>query len=159
MGKTNRLYLLDQLFDTVSTIPAVLDELHHGQLSSTQFVERIDSVQRFNDGWLAVASPTSQELSLAETVSDHALSRVDAKCIAVTETRGKTLLTDDSHIGQICRQRGTAVWDLKLLIEACIQQELLTEGELGDVITDLEEADGYRFSEQDRDGLFARVHS
>lgn len=78
-------------------------------------------MKRFNDGWLTVASTTSQELSLAETVSDHALSRVDAKCIAVTETREKTLLTDDSHVGQICRQRGTTVWDLKLLIEACIQ--------------------------------------
>ena len=156
LAKTNRLALLDQLFDTVSTVPAVLDELHHGRLSSNPFVERIESAKRFNGGWLTVDSPTSQELELADAVADHALSRVDAKCIAVSETREKTLLTDDSHVGQICRQRGTAVWELKLFVEACIQHGLLTEAELGDLITDLEEDDGYRFSEQDRDDLFTR---
>lgn len=159
LAKTNHLGLLNQLFDTVSTIPAVLDELHHNQISSDQFVERIDAVKTYNDGWLTVDSPTSQELELAENIVDHALSRVDAKCIAVAETRGKPLLTDDSHIGQVCNQRGTSAWDLKLFIEACIQQSLLNEEELKELITDLEEKDGYRFSEQDRDDLFNQFNN
>ncbi len=112
LAKTDRLGLLDELFGTVSTVPAVLDELHHDRISSSRFVERIDAVKAYNSGWLKVDSLTSQELELAEDIVDHALSRVDAKCIAVAETRGKTLLTDDSHIGQVCKQRGTSVWDL-----------------------------------------------
>lgn len=158
LAKTNKLDLLNQLFDTVYTIPAVLDELHHNQISSNQFVERIDTVKTYNGGWLTVDSPSSHELELAEEIVDHALSRVDAKCIAVAESREKPLLTDDSHVGQVCSQRGTSVWDLKLFIAACIQQSHLNEEELKELITDLEEQDGYRFSEQDRDDLFNRFN-
>jgi len=158
LAKTNSLDLLNDLFDTVATIPAVLDELHQSQLSSKQFVERIDEIKSYNNGWLALDSPTNQELELAENIIDPALSRVDAKCIAVAETRQKTLLTDDSHIGQICKQRETSVWDLKLFIEACIQQDLLNQAELKELITNLEKEDGYRFSEQDRDDLFNRFN-
>lgn len=159
LAKTDSLDLLNDLFHTVSTIPSVLDELHHSQLSSKQFIERIDEAKTYNNGWLTVDSPTNQELELSENIIDHALSRVDTKCIAVAETRQKTLLTDDSHIGQICSQRGTPVWDLKLFIEACIQTDLLDQEELKELITGLEEKDGYRFSEQDRDDLFTHFNN
>jgi predicted nucleic acid-binding protein len=158
LSKVDRLELLNHIFDQVSTTPSVIEELHRGAVSGYDFVERIDDVKSYNDGWLHVDSLTEDELSLAENTVDGSLSLTDAECIAVAEKRGKRLLTDDRHVGEIASQKRVEVWDLKLFFEACIHKELIeTEEQLSALIDRLESEDNYRFSEQDYEDLFERI--
>jgi predicted nucleic acid-binding protein len=121
-------------------------------------VERIDAVKSYNDGWLHIDSLTEDELSLAEDTVDGSLSMTDAECLAVAENRGKKLLTDDRHVGEIASQKGVEIWDLKLFLEACIHKEVIeTEEQLTALVDRLESEDNYRFSEQDYEDLFGRI--
>jgi len=154
LSKIDCLELLNELFDRVSTPPSVIEELHRGTVSGSDFVVRIDDVKGYNDGWLQVDSLTGEELQLAEDILDNSLSMTDAECIAVAETRGNRLLTDDGHVGEIASQQEIEVWDLKLFFEACIYKDLIeTEEHLQELIERLESEDNYRFSEQDYNGL------
>lgn len=158
LSKIDRLELLNQVFDRVSTTPSVIEELHRGSVSGYSFVEKIDDVKTYNDGWLQIKSLTEQELELAESIVDSSLSLTDAECIAVSQKREERLLTDDQHIGEIASQKGIEVWDLKLLLEACIHKTLIeTEEQLAALIDRLESEDNYRFSEQDYEDLFERI--
>jgi predicted nucleic acid-binding protein len=157
LSKIDCLELLNELFDHVSTPPSVIEELHRGTVSSSDFVARIDDVKSYNDGWLQVDSLSGEELKLAEDILDNSLSMTDAECIAVAKTRGKRLLTDDGHVGEIASQREVAVWDLKVFLEACIYKDLIeTEEHLQKLIERLESEDNYRFSEQDYHDLLGR---
>lgn len=158
LAKIERLELLNQVFDQVSTTPSVIEELHRGGVSGYDFVERIDAVKSYNDGWLHIDSLTEDELSQAEDTVDGSLSMTDAECITVAENRGKKLLTDDRHVGEIASQKGVEIWDLKLFLEACIHKELIeTEEQLTALVDRLESEDNYRFSEQDYEDLFGRI--
>jgi len=158
LAKIDRLDWLPQVFDTVTTTPSVLDELHRDEVSGYTFVSRIDAVKSYNDGWLRVVAPTEEELERTESILDGSLSFTDAECIAVAENRDTQLLTDDGHVGEIASQNGIDVWDLLLFLEACIHRNLIeTEGELDTVLEDLRKKDFYRFSADDRDRLYRRI--
>jgi hypothetical protein len=58
----------------------------------------------------------------------------------------------------MAKQNDIEVWDLKLVIEACIHKQLIeTEDELATMISDLTEEDNYRFSEEDKSDLQKRL--
>lgn len=155
LAKIERLELLPGIFETVGTPVAVIDELHRAEVAGYEFVERIDAVKSYNDGWLNIISPTDAELKLAEDIRDHALSTTDARCIAVASERERRLLTDDAHVGTVGQQHGIEVWDLVLLLEAAIRTErIATANELSQVMADLRQTDGYRFASEDEETLF-----
>lgn len=159
LAKIDRLDLLQTLFDEVATTPSVLDELQSDKVAGYSFVDRIDEIKRYNDGWLHIRSPTEREIELTEEIVDASLSFTDAECIAVAESRNERLLTDDAHAGEIASQRGEAdVWDLALFIEACIKNGLIEdEAQLNTLIEDLRQQDFYRFSQAERIRLFDRI--
>ena len=160
LAKIDRLDWLPQVFDTVMTTTSVLDELHRDKVSGYAFVNRVDAVKSYNDGWLRVVAPTGDELKRTETVLNSSLSFTDAECIAVAEERDIRLLTDDGHVGEIASQKGVGVWDLLLFLEACIQRGLIeNEDELDTVLEDLRKKDFYRFSADDKDELYGRIEN
>lgn len=156
LAKIERLDWLPTVFGTVTTTSSVLEELHRDAVSGYEFVNRIDAVKTYNDGWLHITTPTEDEIERTESILDPSLSFTDAECIAVAATRGKRLLSDDSHVGTIGAKHEVDVWDLLLFLEACIGKELIDgESELEGVIDDLEQKDFYRFSNADRDELYS----
>ncbi len=158
LAKIECLELLPQLFDSVGTVASVFDELHQDAVAGYEFVDRIDDVKAYRDGWLEIRSLTDSELELADDIVDSTLAFTDAECIAVASNRDERLLTDDGHAGEMADQRGVEVWDLKLLLEASLVKDIISsEEELSAVIESLREHDGYRFSEQDRQDLFDRL--
>lgn len=157
-AKIDRLGLLNRIFQDVSTTPSVLDEIHKDDVAGFAFVERIDAIKSYKGGWLQIASPSEREIELTDEVLDASLSYTDAECIAISESRGVPLVTDDRHAGEIASQRGVEVWDLKLLIAALLKQELIQdESALDEFISDLREQDDYRLSKQDRDYLYGQL--
>jgi predicted nucleic acid-binding protein len=155
LAKIDRLDWLPQVFDTVMTTPSVLDELHRDAVAGYAFVDRIDTVKAYNDGWLRIATPTEAEIERTETILDVSLSFTDAECIAVAATRDTRLLTDDRHVGEIASQHAVTVWDLPLFLEACIHTGVISsEAELDAVLDDLVEQDFYRFAADDRAELY-----
>lgn len=157
LAKMERLNLLNQLFDEVSTTTSVIEEVHRDEVAGYDFVLRIDEIKRYNGGWLEVTSLSENEIESAEEIVDTSLSFTDAECIALSISRDQPLLTDDGHVGEMAKQRGVEVWDLKLLVEACIHTEIIKkEEELENLIKDLEKKDNYRFSERDRKDLRER---
>jgi len=157
LAKVDRLALIDGLFDEAATTPAVLDELQSDTVAGYDFVDRIDDVKHYNGGWLRIRSPTEAELKLTETIVDSSLSFTDAECLAIAETRGERLVTDDRHVGTIASQRGeTDVWDLPVFIQACIVNgQINDEAGLDSLIEALREKDYYRFP--DREQLYKRL--
>lgn len=155
LAKIQRLHLLDDLFSEVSTIPSVIEELHHDQTTGAGFVQRIDAHKQYNDGWLQIPPLQPKTLALAEAIVDHSLSLTDAECIAVAEHRNELLLTDDAHVGETAAQRDIRVWDLKIFLQACRQHTLVDEAEISEMITQLENKDGYLFSKNDRNDLLS----
>jgi len=155
LAKIQRLDLLNQVFDTVSTIPSIIEELHHDQVTGADFVQRIDDRKQYNDGWIEITPLQPETLELAEEIVDHSVSLTDAECIAAAEHNDEILVTDDAHVGETAMQRDIRVWDLKLLLQACRHQTILTENETSEIITQLENRDGYLFSEEDRDDLLS----
>jgi len=158
MAKTDRLGLLESVFESVATTPSVLDELHRDAVAGYEFVERIDDCKVYNGGWLEIHPPTQDELQRTEEIIDATLSFTDAECIAIAEHRDERLLTDDGHVGEIATQRGVAVWDLSLFIEACILRELIEdEQQLDAILATLRDRDGYEFSAADTERLYERL--
>lgn len=157
-AKIDQLDLLDQFFEEVSTTPSVLDELHKDDVAGFTFVERIDAIKSYEDGWLRIVSPSEREIELTDRILDASLSYTDAECIAVAETRGEPLVTDDGHAGELASQRGVDVWDLKLLVAGLVRQGLVRdESELDGLVTALREQDNYRFSKEDRNYLYNQL--
>ena len=155
VAKVERLELLPAIFDTVGVPPSVIDELDRAEAAGYEFVERVDTVKSYNDGWLEIVPLTATELELAAEIHDHALSTTDAQCLAVASNRDRRLVTDDSHVGTIGRQHGVAVWDLVLVLQAAIQGgEISDPEELTELIEDLRTEDGYRFATDDKTSLF-----
>ncbi|MFA1610050.1 hypothetical protein [Halobellus rubicundus] len=158
LSKINRLNLLNKVFDQVSTIPSVIEELHGGGVADSEFVGRIEEKKSNNGGWLKIRSLTEEELEFAEKVIDNSLSFTDAECIAAAKTQDKILLTDDKHVGEIASQNNIKVWDLKLFIQACIVKDLIeTQPQLDKLIQQLETEDNYQFTGQDREDLKKRL--
>lgn len=154
-AKVERLELLPAIFDAVGTPPSVIEELDRAKAAGYEFVERIDAIKSYNDGWLEIVPLTESELELSAEIRDHALSTTDAQCLAVASRRNRRLVTDDSHVGTIGKQHGVAVWDLVLVLQAAIQcGEISDPQELSDLIEDLQTADGYRFATDDKASLF-----
>lgn len=155
LAKIERLDLLPVVFDSVKTPSAVVDELNRAEAAGYEFVDRIDEVKAYNDGWLDVVSPTQRELSRADEIYDHALSATDAHCIAIAAGRGERLVTDDAHAGTIARQHDVEVWDLVTLIRGGIRaNEIVGAEELESILNALQREDNYRFTETDRQFLF-----
>jgi predicted nucleic acid-binding protein len=155
LAKIERLELLPVVFEDVVTPSAVVDELDRAAASGYEFTERIDAVKAYDGGWLDVVTPTDDERQRADEVRNHALSRTDAHCIAITDGRDWRLLTDDARVGTVANQRGVDVWDLALLLQAGIRIDVIeTAAELSTIIEELERRDNYRFSDADRDALF-----
>lgn len=141
-AKIERLALLADVFETVRTPAAVIDELHRAAAAGYEFVERIDAVKSYNGGWLTVVPPTERELQLADDIRDHALSTTDAQCLAIAERRAWRLLTDDAHIGTVGQQRGIDVWDLPLFLSAAIEVNVIeTQEDLSATVDALRERD------------------
>ncbi|WP_207589882.1 hypothetical protein [Halomontanus rarus] len=160
LAKIDRLDLLRRIFDDVATVPSVFDELHRDEVAGYEFVDRIDDIKGYRDGWLRVRSVSEADLELADEIVDSSLSFTDAECIAIAQRRDERLLTDDSHAGEMASQRGVEVWDLKLCLEAAIVTECIcSRSELDSVIEALREKDGYRFSTTDRQDLHDRLES
>ncbi len=154
-AKVGRLELLSVIFDAVGTTPSVIDELDRAEAAGYEFVEKIDVIKSYNDGWLDVIPLTATELELAAEIRDHALSTTDAQCLAVAHNRDRRLVTDDSHVGTIGQQHGIAVWDLVLVLQAAIQcGEISDPEELTALIEALQVEDGYRFATDDKASLF-----
>ena len=156
LAKIERLDLPDSVFETVATTPAVLDELHSDSVAGYAFVDRIDDRKSYNGGWLAVRSPTDDELALADEIVDEALSFTDAQCLAVAEHRDERLLTDDARLGATAVERGeTTVWDLPLFLETCVGDDhIATPDALSELLSDLQTEDNYRFAQADIDRLY-----
>ena len=143
------------VFEDVVTPSAVIDELDRAAASGYEFTEGIDAVKAYDGGCLEVITPTEDERQRADRLRDHALSRTDARCVAITDGRDWRLLTDDAHVGTVAKQRGVDVWDLALLIQAGIRIDVIeTAAELSTIIDELKRRDNYRFSDADRDALF-----
>lgn len=158
LAKIDRLDHLNRLFEEVATTPSVLDELHKDDVAGFTFIERIDAVKSYKGGWLHVVSPTEREIERTDEILDDSLSYTDAECIAVADLREEPLVTDDGHAGEMAFQRDVEVWDLKLLLAAFLKRGLIRdESDLIDVIEDLRERDGYRFSKRDRDYLYSQL--
>lgn len=155
LAKIERLELLAEVFETVGTPLAVVSELDRARTAGYEFVTRIDAVKSYNDGWLEIVSPTQSELRLADDIRDHALSMVDAQCLAVASERERRLVSDDAHVGTVGDQRDIELWDLTLCLKAGIRVGAIgTADELSEVIDDLCRSDGYRFSATDEKALF-----
>lgn len=155
LAKIERLHLLPELFETVGTPTAVVAELDRARTDGRGFVERIDAVKSYNDGWLRVVSPTESELELADDVRDHALSTTDAQCLAITATRDRRLVTDDAHVGTIGTQRDVTVWDLTLCLQAAVTIGAIeTPESLAEIVDGLRREDGYRFTAEDEAAIF-----
>jgi len=155
LARIERLELLPTVFEDVVTPSAVVDELDRAAASGSEFTEGIDAVKAYDGGWLEIVTPTEDECQRADEVRDHALSRTDAHCIAITDGRDWRLLTDDAHVGTVAKQRGVDVWDLALLLQAGIRIDVIeTAAELSTIIGEMERRDNYRFSDADWDALF-----
>ncbi|MBB6091084.1 putative nucleic acid-binding protein [Halobacterium salinarum] len=84
----------------------------------------------------------------------------DARCLAIASQRNCRLVTDDAHVGTRGQQLGVEVWDLMLLLQAAIHcDEITTNQELAALIDALQNQDGYRFSDDDRDALFSTMEN
>jgi predicted nucleic acid-binding protein len=158
LAKIDWLELLPSVFETVEMSPSVIGELDRAEVAGYEFVSRIDEVKSYNDGWLEIVTPTRAELELADDIGDHALSSTDARCLAIASQRGVRLVTDDAHVGTRGQRLGVEIWDLVLLLQAAIHRDVIaTTEELSTLVEELGERDGYRFSETDRNSLFATV--
>lgn len=154
LAKIERLEFLNQLFDNPATIQSVIKELHSDEVAGYDFVSKIDAIKSYNDGWLQLLSLSETEFELAEEIIDPSLSFTDAECLAVSEHRNHRLITDDGHVGEIASQRGIEVWDLRLLIEAAVYNDVIErQSELDNIIEGLKRKDEYKFSQKDRTDL------
>ena len=135
----------------------MIEEIHRDEVAGYDLVVRIDEIKSYNGGWLEIISLSENEIESAEEIVDTSLSFTDAECIALAISRDQPLLTDDGHVGEMAKQRSVEVWDLKLLVEACIHKEIIKEKEeLENLIKDLNKKDNYQFSERDKKDLRER---
>lgn len=150
LAKIDRLSIVPACFDAPGTPTAVLEELRRAEASGYEFVADVRAVTAYRGGWLAVLSPTDDELALAEEVRDHALSSTDAQCIAIADRRDRPIVTDDAHVGTVAGQRGIVVWDFPAVLRAAVRVGAIgSRSEARSVLNDLEERDGYRFRDED----------
>ncbi len=155
LAKIDRLALLPAVFEEVSAPASVFEEISRAEVAETSFVDEIEALKSYNDGWLEIISPTEQELEEAVNIRDHALSTTDARCVAVALHRDQRLLTDDGHVGTVAQQLSVEVWDLVLLLQAAIRVGAIADSqELTTVLDALAQKDNYQFSDEDRHALF-----
>ena len=155
LAKIDRLAYLSAIFEEVLSPVSVFEELSRAEVADPSFVDDIEAVKSYNDGWLEIISPTEEELKEAANIRDHALSTTDAQCIATAIHRDKRLLTDDAHVGTVAQQESVEVWDLVLLLQAAIRVGAIADSqELTTVIEALAQQDNYQFSVADRHVLF-----
>lgn len=155
LAKIDRLALLGAVFDDVAATVSVLDELHADAVAGYAFVDRIDGIKAYEDGWLRIVSPGAAEIERTEEILDASLSYTDAELIAIAGERGHRLLTDDEHVGRVAASRGVEVWDLALLLRTAGDTGAIgAAAELETVIAELRAEDYYEFSEADERYLF-----
>ncbi len=158
VAKIERTSLLPAVFETVGTPTTVIAELDRARTAGHDFVGRIDAIKSYNSGWLEIMSPTDSELRLADEIKDHALSTVDAHCLAIAANRDRRLVSDDAHVGTVGQQNDIEVWDLTLVLKAAIRTDVIADSEdLTTIIEELQRRDNYRFTAADRNALYAEL--
>lgn len=155
LAKIDKLDLLNEAFESVGTTSFVLEEVNKDVIKGYDFVEEINKIKSYKEGWLTIISPTEEELEKAEEILQPSISFVDSVRIAVAKNKGERFLTDDRNAGGVASRNSVEVWDFKLFIEYCIKKNLVESSkDLKKFLKELEEKDYYRFSSEDREDLF-----
>ena len=92
--------LLEQAFDNLVSVPAVMEELAIGQEGGL-----IPTVEW---SWLSIIELTTSEKMLSQEIG-QVLGRGEAECIAVAQSRALFVLSDDRDARRIAQSKGIVV--------------------------------------------------
>ena len=127
--RINRIDFLQQIFGTVTTVPAVKEELDEGLRRGYD----VPDLQKYE--WLHIRRPTS--VPSEWLVSDLGKGELEAISLAL-ELQSWVIVVDDALARRIAKAAGLEVWGtLRVLLE-CKRQGLITE--TASVVDDLRES-------------------
>lgn len=133
-AQVGRPDLLQQAFPGLSAPRVVRDELSAG--------ERLGRVPRGDWSWLALVELSAEESARATELERH-LQAGEAACLAIAETRGGLVLTDDSAARRLAVALGLRISGTLGTLMRLVQREILSLPEADIVLAEMM-ARGYR---------------
>lgn len=126
--------LLEQAFEILVSVPAVMEELAIGEQKG-----RIPTVEW---NWLSILQLTTSEQLLSHEIG-QTLGRGEAECIAVAQSRALFLLSDDRDARRIAQGRGIIVTGTLGALMNLVRQDILSLPD-ADELLQLMRSQGYR---------------
>lgn len=133
-SQVQRPDLLRRAFPSLAAPRVVYEELRRG--------EGLERIPVCDWSWVEILDPTEDERSRAAEL-EHVLESGEAACLAMAETRGALLLTDDSSARRLATQIGVEIsGTLGCLVKLCRREIIFLEE--GDRLLEEMIACGYR---------------
>lgn len=126
--------LLEQAFDNLVSVPAVMEELTIGQ-------ER-GLIPTVEWSWLSIIELTTSEKMLSQEIG-QTLGRGEAECIAVAQSRALFILSDDRDARRIAQRKGIVVTGTLGALMNLIRRDVLSLSD-ADKLLQIMRQQGYR---------------
>lgn len=126
--------LLEQAFDNLVSVPAVMEELAIGQERG-----RIPTVEWY---WLSIVDLTPSEKMLSQEIG-QVIGHGEAECIAVAQSRALFILSDDRDARRIAQGRGIIVTGTLGALMNLVRQDILSLPD-ADELLQIMRSQGYR---------------
>jgi len=147
-AKIDQLGLLLQLFsdDEMAVVPAVYEELQEGIRRGYVPLEAASAhIQR---GSMIILAPNTQEIFDKDALP-RSFDAGERETIAVANSRGYSILTNETHVKNWCERMGLAYWDLPRILRALWRTDLLTKEQVRELVEQIEMKDRVVFKNQE----------
>ena len=147
-GKIKRLDLLEKLFPSANFIipTSVNNELFKAKDCGYEFVDYILDSQIFK-----VSSLEQEEVDFLEKLSAERrmLGAGELECISICKHRDSVLVTNDKAAKKVCDHYDIKFIDLSMILKSLIAIDILTTGEVRNLIDEIEGKDRVIISDAD----------
>lgn len=126
--------LLEQAFDSLVSVPAVMEELTIGQQKGR--------IPKVDWSWLTIVELTTSEKMLSQDIG-QTLGRGEAECIAVAQSRMLFVLSDDRDARRITQSKGIVVTGTLGALMNLVRQDILSLPD-ADELLQIMRRQGYR---------------
>lgn len=136
LAKAEALHLLKTVFPGGKFLITeyVQDELKKSKEEGFSFPDKIFE-------FCKITTLNESELKNYKSKSSLEISKTDLKNLIIAKSRGTVLLTNDSKLYREARKSGVEVYDLRQILKAIHEEELVSENELKEVVEKIEKRD------------------
>jgi predicted nucleic acid-binding protein len=147
-AKVSRLELLLQLLarDAIAVVPAVYEELQEGiRRGYTPLQAASTHIQQ---GAITILAPNAQEIFDKDALP-RSFDAGERETIAVAQSRGYAILTNETHVKNWCERMDIACWDLPRILRALWRTNLLKKEQVRRLVEQIEIKDRVVFRNQE----------